>query len=412
MKRKIIYIAIVGAICATVMGTRIYHKHLEQNGSYLGTEVVDFGEEKTESGKNELAKGKSDENKSDNKEKATATPDSTEPAAENTPAVSDDEELAAEPTATPKVYDKIISHGKVKAYDTGTVVIGNAGYELYSYVDSIAGRYASLVNKLTKKLEGQAQVYTLVAPTSAGITMPDNKRNQVNSSSQEKALRKIQKKLSGRETFVPLYDTLMQHRKEYIYFRTDHHWTSLGAYYAYEIFCQSKGIQPNPLSAYKKTEAPGFKGTFYQETNQNKNLKKDTLISYHPLGSKIEMKYTTTNGVTAKAPVIADAENYGAGLKYCAYIAGDNPYTVIKNKAICDKSSCIVVKESYGNAFVPYLADHYQTIYVLDYRYWEGSLTQFAKKKKVKDIILINNISMTRNSYLIGKMAQIISQDK
>ena len=67
----------------------------------------------------------------------------------------------------------------------------------------------------------------------------------------------------------------------------------------------------------------------------------------------------------------------------------------------------MVVKESYGNAFVPYLADHYEKIYVIDYRYWKGSISDLAKQHKAQDVIFINNISMTRNAYLIGKIAQI-----
>lgn len=81
--------------------------------------------------------------------------------------------------------------------------------------------------------------------------------------------------------------------------------------------------------------------------------------------------------------------------------------TVIKNKAIKDGSSCVVVKESFGNVFVPYLADHYQNVYVIDYRYWSGKLSSFVQKKKVQDVILLNNISMTRNSYLVSKLGGI-----
>lgn len=80
---------------------------------------------------------------------------------------------------------------------------------------------------------------------------------------------------------------------------------------------------------------------------------------------------------------------------------------MIHNKKIKDGSGCVVVKESYGNAFVPYLADHYEKIYVIDYRYWKGSISSLAKQRKVQDVIFINNISMTRNAYLIGKISQI-----
>lgn len=399
MKRRIAYIVVFLGILAVIFIARGYHKNVAKNGGYLGEDIVFF-------------------NDNDDSTIVEETPAQKEESAKKSPSPTENETAklsnqTAKPSATavetPKAYDKIISQDKVKAYDTGTVVIGNAAYELYSYVDNTAKRYASIINRLAKKLGDNAQIYTMVAPTSTGITLPDNKRSKVNSSSQEKALQKIEKKLSGKENFVPLYDKLMQHRKEYIYFRTDHHWTSLGAYYAYEAFCESKGITPNPLDAYEKKKVRGFRGTFYGETHENTALKEDKLISYIPLSKKITMKYTTTKGVTATAPLIADATDYSANLKYCAYIAGDNPYTVIKNKDIKEKSSCVVVKESYGNAFVPYLADHYQIIYVIDYRYWEGNLAKLIDEKKCDDVIFINNISMTRNSYLVGKLEQIIS---
>ena len=80
-----------------------------------------------------------------------------------------------------------------------------------------------------------------------------------------------------------------------------------------------------------------------------------------------------------------------AGLKYNCFIGGDNPYTEIYNPTITDGSSCVIIKESYGNAFVPFLVDHYQTIYVIDYRYYQGNLTQFIQEHGVNDLIFLNN---------------------
>lgn len=105
--------------------------------------------------------------------------------------------------------------------------------------------------------------------------------------------------------------------------------------------------------------------------------------------------------------MIHDVSNYPLAIKYSAFIAGDNPYTMIQNKDITDGSSCIVIKESFGNAFVPYLTDHYSKIYVIDYRYWDGDLFSFAQKKKVNDVIFVNNLSMIRSDYLTGRLAQI-----
>ncbi|MBQ1459336.1 MAG: hypothetical protein IIZ26_00175, partial [Oscillospiraceae bacterium] len=66
------------------------------------------------------------------------------------------------------------------------------------------------------------------------------------------------------------------------------------------------------------------------------------------------------------------------------------------------------VKESFGNAFVPYLVDHYQTIHVIDYRYWDGNLADFVRKNGVQDVIFINNLSAIRSTYLMGKLQGIV----
>ena len=308
---------------------------------------------------------------------------------------------------TKKSYAKITSNAKIQNFG-GTVKLGGSAYELYNYVDSSAANYAAVVNSVASRLKGKADVYDLVVPTSVGITFPDNKTSKVNSSNQKKSIHSIYKKMNSRIKTVPLYDAMMSHRKEYIYFRTDHHWTSKGAYYAYREFCDAKGITAHELSEYKQEDFGNFLGSFYLDTNRSKSLKKDKVKAYFPVDhAKMTMTYHDQKGGSYKSSVIANGQKYSMQLKYCAFLAGDNPYTVIHNKKIKDSSSCVVVKESYGNAFIPYLADHYQKIYVVDYRYWKGSVSKLATKNKVQDVIFINNISMTRNAYLIGKIAQI-----
>lgn len=321
-------------------------------------------------------------------------------------------EETAEPAATvapvKQSYEKIYSKEKVSLYDTGTAVIGDAGYEIYNYVDSAADSYAHAVSMAGRLLGKRVNVYNMVVPTSVGITLPDNRVSKVGSSDQKKAIRKIEKKLSKSVTSISLYDVMMRHRTEYIYFRTDHHWTAKGAYYAYQQFCESTGRVPHQLSEYKTDSFRSFIGTFYNDSGKNKNLRKDTMKVYYPLSRKVSMKYKNEDGKMRSGEVIEDATHYGISLKYCAFIGGDNPYTVIQNKEKKDGSSCVVVKESFGNAMIPYLTDHYEKIYVIDYRYWDGSLSKLVKDKKVQDVLFVNNISMTRNTYLIGKLSQII----
>lgn len=321
--------------------------------------------------------------------------------------VSGGTEVTEEQIPEPQ-YPEIVSDEKIEDFGS-VVIVGDAAYELYTYSDAIADNYALAVNKVAAALDQKADVYDILIPLGSGITFPDNLRDQIESSDQREAMSSIQAKMDETVKTVDIYDSLMTNRNEYIYFRTDHHWTALGAYYAYEDFCEVKGITPETLDSYETSEFDGFLGSFYNDTNANATLKAnaDVVTAYHPNMDAI-MHVTDSRGVEYDSKVIFDESKAAAGLKYSCFIAGDNPITEIENKELTDGSSCIVVKESFGNAFVPFLVDHYQTIYVVDYRYWKGSISELAQEKNVDDVIFVNNLSMIRNKSLVGKLFSVI----
>lgn len=306
-----------------------------------------------------------------------------------------------------KKFKKIKSKGKIHNY-SGIIVLDKNAYELFTYREECAKAYSKSVNNFAKKLDGKAKVYDLLIPLGSGVIFPDNRVKDINSTDQHKAIENVNGFLDKDINKVDVYDNLMNHRKEYIYFRTDHHWTALGAYYAYESFCESKGIEPEKLDSYKKKDFKGFLGSFYNDTS-SKTLKKnaDTVTAYYP-NCNSKMKFKNVNNKEIEWPVIYDVSKYGASLKYSAFIGGDNPYTEIENEDLNDGSSCIVVKESFGNAFVPFLVDHYQKIYVVDYRYYSTALSKLQKKTKAQDIIFVNNLSMIRNQYLVGQFQGVV----
>lgn len=324
---------------------------------------------------------------------------------------NDDEQQSEESgsNAPADDYPPIETNASLKDY--GNVVsVGDAAYELYSYTDSTAEKYASYVNKTAKALSGTSDVYDVIIPLSSGITLPDKFYGKISSSDQKQATENIIEKLNDDVKAVNMYDNLMKHRNEYIYFRTDHHWTALGAYYGYEKFCEAKGVIPISLDRHEKVDFEGFLGSFYNDTGKAKVLKEnpDTITAYKPVSPDVSMVYTTTDGSSNSWEVIYDVTDYPSSIKYSTFIAGDNPMTVIKNKNIADGSKCVVLKESFGNAFVPFLVDHYSEMYVIDYRYWEGNVVDFAKEKGADDVIFLNNLSMIRSDYLTGKLGQVI----
>ena len=298
-----------------------------------------------------------------------------------------------------------------KPYQSGGVyVVGSAGYEMYNYVGSLAEKYQSTVNAVADSLSGVSQVYAMAIPLSSGITLPDELFSDIPGSDQAQAEKDILAGMGQNVKTIPLHDVMMSHRTEYIYFRTDHHWTALGAYYAYVQFCTAKGITPHNLSDYEVSQFPGFLGSFYNDGGKPDAMKNDpdTVNAYHPDSATASMKYgDNENSTLTGGQVIFDESTASASLKYGTFIMGDNPFTVIENPEVSNGESCIVVKESFGNAFVPFLVDHYQTVYVVDYRYYSGSVTQLARDKGVKDVLFVNNLSAIRGSYQMGKLAGV-----
>ena len=298
-----------------------------------------------------------------------------------------------------------------KPYQSGGVyVVGSAGYEMYNYVGSLAEKYQSTVNAVADSLSGVSQVYAMAIPLSSGITLPDELFSDIPGNDQAQAEKDILAGMGQNVKTIPLHDVMMSHRTEYIYFRTDHHWTALGAYYAYVQFCTAKGITPHSLSDYEVSQFPGFLGSFYNDGGKPDAMKNDpdTVNAYHPVSATASMKYgDNENSTLTGGQVIFDESTASASLKYGTFIMGDNPFTVIENPEVSNGESCIVVKESFGNAFVPFLVDHYQTVYVVDYRYYSGSVTQLARDKGVKDVLFVNNLSAIRGSYQMGKLAGV-----
>ena len=129
----------------------------------------------------------------------------------------------------------------------------------------------------------------------------------------------------------------------------------------------------------------------------------DYITAYLPI-SDCEMTSTDIYGKVTTEGILADGNTIPTADKYCVFIHGDNPYVDIHNKDLHDGSTCIVVKESFGNAFVPFLAEHYEHVIVIDYRYWNGNIAKLVDETGATDVLFVNNLYAIRNQYLLGKI--------
>lgn len=338
----------------------------------------------------------------------------------NSSAVSDGQSASPAPDASAEPTPAPQEEPQADPETIGTLlIVGDTAYEYYNFNTDLANAYITAVSDAGKKLSGTATLYDMVVPTSIDIMLPESylekNADTINTSDQRKAIEEyiypsIQAMNSSVKT-VSTFDALKSHANEYLYFRTDHHWTQLGAYYAYEQFCKVRGFEPVSLDNFDKKEYTGYLGSFYSSSSDaaaKLGGNPDTVEAYIPKAN-VTLNATQQDGVVLENwPLVADGDEYGDTMKYLIYAAGDQPYEEITNNDMSDGSACILVKESFGNCFIPFLVNHYNKVYVVDYRYYtNGTVSQLAQQTGATDVICLNNISMTRNEDLIDRFSKI-----
>lgn len=268
---------------------------------------------------------------------------------------------------------------------------GDSAYELFYFSEKAVRAHASLLNTV-QAMFPKVKLSAMIVPNSFGVILDPKVQEKLASSGMDQAIAYSYSLMDKRVNTVNVFDALSAHKKEYIYFRTDHHWTQLGAYYAYQEYCKSMGYSTKPLSDYQKLEFPEFYGTFYFFMNRPESLKghPDQVTAYQ--GSMNTMQYTDSKGNLQEGKLINDASQMLPGNKYNCFMLGDHGYVEIHNEGAPRKKSILVLKDSYGNAFVPLLAQDYRDVYVVDYRHYQGNASFLIQEKGIEEILFLNNI--------------------
>lgn len=289
-------------------------------------------------------------------------------------------------------------------------VADDTAFSLYGFTQEAANQYIDAVSALANKVSSDVTVYDIVVPISTGIYLDEKLQEELGCSDEQAAIQYIYDNMDKKVVTIDAFTALKNHSDEYLYFRTDHHWTALGAYYAYSQLMKEKGITPTSLGEYETMVFDDFVGTLYAASNQTPSLAEnpDVVTAYIPLATN-KMTYTDVDGNVVDYDIIYDVSDWNSDSKYNCFIAGDQPFEEIHNPNMNDGSSCVVIKESFGNAFVPFLVDHYENVYVVDYRYYPEGLTTLIQERNIKDVIFINNISAATTSSLVSNIMEIVN---
>lgn len=286
-------------------------------------------------------------------------------------------------------------------------IVGDSGYNYYSFVLDWADDYAAYINNVSDALEGKAKVYDMLVPTSIDITLDDATRNSISSSNQRQAILYMFSKMNKNVGKTFIYDLLKNHREKYIYFRTDHHWTALGAYYAYTAFMAQIGKTPVPLDRFEPVDCGDFAGSFYTQSKVSAlSEHPDRLTAYMPFSGN-RLRLLTRQGQWQDYNIVTNTSSFQLYNKYSAFIGGDNPFTIITNTNISDGSNILVVKESYGNAMIPYLYESYQNVYVMDYRYYDKTISEIVDTYGIDTVLFVNNVVATAAQERIDDLERV-----
>ena len=262
--------------------------------------------------------------------------------------------------------------------------------------EKLLQKNTTLVQQFIEKFPGQ--VTFLLAPSSSVINaeelpantpmLDENARLDTIFSTVGEA-----NSLDLREPFTAAKDDVQ------LYYDTDHHWTSYGAYLAYQQFCQMRGLTPMEVSESDYTTVPGFYGTTYSKALYWKS-KPDT-IAYRDLPNamtvwNVSPTFELTENFTA---TMYDKSKLETGDKYAMFLYGNNGYSTIEGDG---EGSILVVKDSYANSFIPYLTANYARIGVIDPRGFGLSVADFAQQEGYDEVLLLFNFQSFKESTFLS----------
>lgn len=239
----------------------------------------------------------------------------------------------------------------------------------------------SKINNFSKAVD--ANMNFILAPSSVEIYSDNISKYNVNVS-QIEVIDYFKQNLDI--DLINVYDKLSEHKDEYIYFKTDHHWTSRGAYYAYQEYCKTNDISPFYYNF--ETISNDFYGTLYSKVIDN-NLDKDYIEKIIYAGN-YEIFYFDDNVRDNK---LYNDDYLNKKDKYSYFLNNNHSLIEISNNSLSNKSNILIVKDSYANNFVPLIVNNYAKTYVIDLRYYNGSVSEFVYKNNIENILLLYNIN-------------------
>lgn len=276
----------------------------------------------------------------------------------------------------------------------------NAGVMLFGGNKTAGTRYANIISQYKLALGDDVNVYNMVVPTSVEFYLP--KKFNRYSSSEKDAIDHIYGSYTADVIPVDAYSEIAAHTDEYIYLRTDHHWSQRGAYYGYSALVKAMGETPPSIdSDYTVKTKEGFVGSLYSYTNDATLKNSPEIFTYYMPKTEYTTYYYAYDTLASKGASSLFYELAEGSNCYGMFVGGDAIHSKTVTKNNTGRKIC-VFKESYGNALIPFLVDSFDEIYVIDIRYFGRNAVSYIKENGITDVLFINNIFAANTDKLIA----------
>ena len=291
-------------------------------------------------------------------------------------------------------------------FHNGIIIVKDRAMEFYGGKYAAGETYARNISQFKADFP-LLNVYSMVVPLSSAYYLPSEYNSKTQN--QAKMIAHINSKLTNVMP-VDAYNTLLSHSAENIYFRTDHHWTGLGAFYATQAFANAAQVPFMDMSQYEAVTVNGFVGSMYSFTKDAVLLNNPEAFTYYKPLSTYNVEYFdgSLNKVNRNNSLFSQTNSIHG--MYSTYLGTDRHIVHIKDTGVNNGRRLVVVKDSYGNPIPTYLTGSFDEIWVLDIRYCNINLSQFITNNSITDLLFTTSIFTASSTSTANHIATLRTQ--
>lgn len=263
------------------------------------------------------------------------------------------------------------------------IYIGKDSYLVPSFNDNQNKTY--LFNVINNFSEKYPNIDLMIVPDSTLIN--NDKIIRYNGLDEEKEIKYLYENIKTNN--INLIDFFLEENKNNdLYYKTDHHWTSKGAYKAYVYYFTKKGIPYYEEDYFNiKKVSNSFLGT---SASKVYGLAKKEDIYIYEKNNSLKVEYVFEKKIENS---LYNFDYLNKKDKYAMFLDNNHALIKITNEDIKDDNSILIIKNSYANAFVPFVVNHYKYVYVIDMRYYNDKVSTFIDENNINDILILYNLN-------------------